>query len=121
MQENRGKEQPDVAAEISYLSPDRGRKSGIQSGAWSHLHYQNETWHVWQHFKDTAWVWPGETHTVYLSFQYPLLQVGRLDVGTTFVLVEGARVVAYGKVTQLLHLAENTEQQRTSPFQEVQE
>lgn len=106
---------PDVAAEVSYLLPNQGgRKSGIPSGAWTHLHYQNETWHVWQHFQHGPWAFPGETQAVHLTFLSPLLQLGRLEVGTTFVLTEGPRVVAYGKVTALLHLAENAEAQRVS-------
>lgn len=101
----------DVEVEVHFLQTHLGGlRHGLQSGHWAHFHYGNENWHVWLFFRDAPWVFPGESQVVFLRFKDPLAHLGRLEVGTPFVLC-GPRPFAYGKVTAALHLERNAEAQ----------
>lgn len=102
----------DVEALVHFLpTSDGGLKNGLQSGAWAHFHFNNENWHVWLHFRDAPWVSPGESQAVYLRFQHPLPQRGRIGAGMPFVLKYAHAPFAYGSVMAILNLENNAQQQ----------
>ncbi len=57
--------------------------------------------------EDVEWVKPGQMVKAYLCFLSPHRQLGKLYPGTEFLFREGARVVAKGKVLEILALEES--------------
>ena len=55
---------------------------------------------------------PGETVLAYVGFLNPTLHLGKLYPGKNFVLREGQRIVARGRVTQVIELEQSARQRR---------
>ena len=104
----------DVEALVWYLSTAQGgRKAFIESGCWGRFHYEGADWEARQYFQDPPFVLPGEHRMVKFSFLSPEEHVGRLVVGTVFLLREGLRVIGYGRVTAILHLDHHAQERMT--------
>lgn len=99
---------PDIEAEIHYLSTANGGRQGyVLSGYRGQFFYDGHDWDARQSFIGKSQVEPGETVTVELTFLSPEEHVGKVVVGTMFLVREGAKTVGYGKVTKLLNLLAN--------------
>jgi translation elongation factor EF-Tu-like GTPase len=103
--------EPDIEAEVTYLSTENGGRQGsISSGYRGQFHYEGHDWDAPQYFVGKDRVEPGESVTVRLYFLSPQAHVGRLEVGTMFLVREGLKTVGYGKVTRLLNLVRHAEE-----------
>jgi translation elongation factor EF-Tu-like GTPase len=99
---------PDIEAEIHYLSTDNGgRKGYVASDYRGQFFYDGHDWDARQYFIGKSQVEPGETVNAQLAFLSPHEHVGKVAVGTMFLVREGAKTVGYGKVTRLLNLLAN--------------
>jgi len=96
---------PDIEAEIAYLSTANGGREGyVASGYRGQFHYNGQDWDAPQFFVDRERVEPGESVVARLWFASPQAHVGNVVPGTVFLIREGLKTVAYGKVTKLLNL-----------------
>ena len=97
----------DAEAVVTYLRPeDGGRSQPAFSSYRPQFHYNGHDWDASHFYPDVESVAPGETARVLLSFLSPASHVGRLRVGSPFLLREGRRIVGYGAITKLLALEE---------------
>lgn len=103
----------DVKAEITLIpTQENGRRMQTCSGWRPQFHYpeqeEYEDWDTVFLTDDTVeWVYPGQTVAAYLSFPSPQHHVGKLYPGKEFLLREGRRVVAKGRVLEVLALEES--------------
>lgn len=99
---------PDIEAEIYFLTTEEGgRKTPAFSGYRPQFYYDGHDWDAVQNYIDVSEVYPGQTVTAHLSFMSPQCHVGKLSLDKEFLVREGQKVVARGKVTKILHLAES--------------
>ena len=105
---------PDLEAEIIFSPTEQGGRSvpGF-SGYRAQFYYDEHDWDAVYEFPDNENVSPGETARVFLRFLSPSGHVGRVHAGMDFHVREGTRVVARGRVTEILKLAESAERVRT--------
>ena len=107
---------PDIEAEITFVPTEQGgRKSLAFSGYRPQFYYDGHDWDAMHEYPDLESVSPGQTVRTLLRFLNPEMQVGRLHPGMKFEIREGARVVAHGKVTKILHLAESAQKVKSRP------
>jgi translation elongation factor EF-Tu-like GTPase len=105
---------PDIEAEITFVPAEEGgRSTPAFSGYRPQFYYDGHDWDADQEYPDVESVLPGETVRALLRFISPDAHLGRLHPGTEFQVREGARIVARGRVTQILHLAESAERARS--------
>lgn len=103
----------DVEAEVIFLPTDAGGRQGPAfSGYRPQFYYDGHDWDAIQTYPDVERVNPGDTVRAYLSFLSPEMHVGKLSVGTMFLLREGHKAVAYGRVTQILELEQSAQRMR---------
>lgn len=96
---------PGIEAELTFLTADEGgRRSPVRSG-YRVVH----DFYGMQPFTDAVHVYPGreevhpgETAIAELTLFAPESHRGRLSPGMLFVVREGARVVARGRILRLL-------------------
>jgi translation elongation factor EF-Tu-like GTPase len=98
---------PDIHAEIVFLSTEEGgRKGPVQSGYFPNhdFHFANGEINGAKHeyFTDEP-VYPGERVEALLQLLGPERQVGRLYAGFEFTVQEGAHIVGYGKIIEVLN------------------
>jgi elongation factor Tu len=99
---------PDVEAEITFVPTEQGgRSTPAFSGYRGQFFYDGHDWDADQEYPDVESVLPGQTVRALLRFASPEMHEGRLRPGTEFQVREGARIVARGKVTKILHLEES--------------
>jgi elongation factor Tu len=104
---------PDIEAEITFASTEQGgRKTPAFSGYRPQFYYDGHDWDADQEYPDVESAAPGQTVRVWLRFLSPDMQVGRVHPGMEFQIREGARVVAHGRVTKILHLEESAQRVR---------
>ena len=104
---------PDIEAEITFVPTEQGgRNTAAFSGYRPHFYYDSHDWDADQEYPDVDSVLPGQTARALLRFLSPEAHLGRVQPGMTFEVREGARVVARGRVTKILHLAESAERNR---------
>ncbi len=95
----------DAEAEITFLPTEHGgRSSPVKSDYRGQFYYDGHDWDAIQRYPDASGVCPGETARAYLTFASPSEHMGRLRPGTVFLIREGNRVVAYGKITRVIEL-----------------
>ena len=100
----------DIKAEITLIpTQEGGRRMQTCSGWRPQFHYhEQEEYEDWDTVFLTdhtvEWVYPGQTVAAYLSFPSPQHHVGKLYPGKEFLLREGRRVVAKGRVLEILAL-----------------
>jgi elongation factor Tu len=106
---------PDIEAEITFVPTEQGgRATPAFSGYRPQFCYDDRDWDADQEYPDVDCVLPGQTVRALLRFLSPDMHIGRLHTGMEFQVREGARVVARGRVTKILHLAESAERVRSS-------
>ena len=99
---------------ITFLRTEEGGKTRpVFSGYRPQFYYDGEDWDAEQVYPGVEQVNPGDTVTARLTFTRPHLHLGRIHVGTEFLIREGSRTVGRGKVTQILHLDRNAARRRT--------
>jgi len=97
--------QPDVEAEVTFLSPEAGGKanavrSGYRPGHQLLENYLTSGHHEYIH-KDE--VWPGETAVAQIWFITPEAYPGCLWIGCEVRVQEGTRLVAHAKITKVFN------------------
>ena len=98
----------DIEAEIHFLPTDRGGKDCVVvSGYRPQFFYRNQDWDAQHTYIDRDQVAPGESTRAYLTFLSPELHVGHVFEGMPFLVREGQRVVAYGRVLRIIDLDES--------------
>ncbi len=96
---------PDIEGEVTYIPTDAGgRESPAFQGYRPQFYYSGRDWDAVQHYPDVDQVNPGETARVCFTFISPDQHFGKIQLGTIFLVREGARTVGYGKVTKILEL-----------------
>lgn len=101
---------PDIEAEITFVPTEQGgRKTPTCSGYRPQFYYNGQDWVVDQEYPDVESVLPGQTVRALLRFLNPDAHVGRVQPGMNFEVREGARVVAHGQITKILHLNESAQ------------
>ncbi|MEO7972158.1 MAG: elongation factor Tu [Thermoanaerobaculia bacterium] len=99
---------PDAEAEVTFLSSgEGGRRSPARSNYRPQFHYEGHDWDAVHEYPDVDSVNPGETARVLLRFLTPEEHLGRVVPGLEFSIREGARIVARGRITKILALAES--------------
>jgi translation elongation factor EF-Tu-like GTPase len=98
----------DIEAEITFVPADQGgRSTPAFSGYRPQFYYDDHDWDADQEYPDVESVLPGQTVRALLRFASPDAHVGRVHPGMEFQVREGARIVARGRVTKILHLEES--------------
>jgi translation elongation factor EF-Tu-like GTPase len=99
----------DLEAEITFLTTEEGgRKTPAFSGYRAQFYVDGQDFVVVHEFFDVVEpVYPGQTVKAYLAFTYPEYLVKVLHPGKEFLIREGQRVVARGRVTKILGLEES--------------
>lgn len=98
----------DIEVVMTFLrTEDGGRKSPVRSGYRPQFHYHGDDCDAIHTYIGVEQVNPGDTVTAQLRFLRPQVHVGRIAVGMEFLIREGNRTVATGKVTKILGLEEN--------------
>ena len=101
---------PDIEAEITFVPTEQGgRSKPAFSGYRPQFYYDEHDWDADQEYPDVESVLPGQTVRALLRFASPDAHVGRVHPGMEFQVREGARLVARGRVTKILHLDESAE------------
>ena len=106
----------DVEVSIRFLKPDEGgRKTPVCNGYRGQFHYagQKEAWDAPHEYPDSEWVELGQTTRAYLAFLSPERHVEKIQVGTSFEVREGSRLVGVGKVTEIIDLLESAAKSRS--------
>ncbi len=98
----------DIEAVMTFLRTEEGgRKSPVFSGYRPQFHYQHDEGDASHTYVGVEQVNPGDTVTAQLKFYRPQNHDGKIAVGMEFLIREGNRTVATGRVTKILHLEEN--------------
>jgi elongation factor Tu len=98
----------DIEVEITFLTPeDGGRHTPARQGYRPQFYYDGHDWDAAHTYIGTEEVQPGQTVRAYLSFLSPHMQVGRNYPGLEFLIREGSRTVARGRVLQVLDLEQS--------------
>ena len=93
---------PHIAAEIYYLTAkEGGRNSPVYSGYRGQFHIRNSDWDAVQEFIDKQTCQPGETVNAYLRFAN-VHNIIPMATGTTFQIREGATVIGWGIITEII-------------------
>ena len=108
LMERRSTWPPDIEAEISFLLPeDGGRSAPALSGYRPQFFYSGRDWDAVQEYPDVSHANPGDTVRTHLWFLSPEEHVGKLRLGTAFLIREGRRVVGYGSVSRIINLEQS--------------
>jgi translation elongation factor EF-Tu-like GTPase len=100
--------EPDVEAEITFLRTEEGgRQDYVSTGYHPQFYYEGEDHVAVQEFTDKENIYCGDTVTAHLNFLHSELLFNRVQVGDSFKIREGKRVIAHGKITCILNLLEN--------------
>jgi translation elongation factor EF-Tu-like GTPase len=100
-------DQPDIEAEITFVPTEQGgRSQPAFSGYRPQFYYDGMDWDAVQQYPDVEKVLPGQTVRALLSFSRPQMHFGRVIEGMEFLVREGQRTVARGRVTKILGLAD---------------
>jgi translation elongation factor EF-Tu-like GTPase len=103
----------DAEATVSFLATaDGGGSRPKLSGYRPQFHYAGADWVVSTTFPDVTQVNPGDTVRVLLSFLNPEHHLGKVVVGTPFLIREGRMIVAYGSITKILELEASARRMR---------
>jgi len=98
----------DIEAELIFLPTEAGgRKGPAFSGYRPQFFYDGQDWDAIQVYPDVERVNPGDTVRAYFAFLRPEMHLGKIMPGKLFLIREGNRVVAYGRVTRLIELEES--------------
>lgn len=84
-----------------------GRSTPALSGYRPQFYYHGHDWDAEQQYPDVKQVNPGDTVRVIFTFLSPEEHWGKIEIGMPFLIREGARTVAYGKVIQIFDTLEH--------------
>jgi len=105
----------DVEVEITYLPTEHGGPScPLVSGYRPQFYYDGHDWVAQHSYIDREQVQPGDTVRAYLTFLSPQDHVGRLEIGTPFLIREGQRTVGYGRVLRIVDLEQSARRARAA-------
>jgi translation elongation factor EF-Tu-like GTPase len=105
----------DIEAEVTFIPTSAGgRKGPAFSGYRPQFFYDGHDWDAVQFYPEVEQANPGDTVTVYFSFLSPQMHVGKVVPGKVFLIREGSKVVAYGRVTKVLDLEQSALRARES-------
>lgn len=96
----------DIEAEIVFLPANQGGRSIAVCSGYRPLHdfrHPEGLFDAIHEYPDASWVLPGETVRAVLWFVRPEHLAGRIQVGVTFTVQEGARVVGNGRATRVMN------------------
>ena len=79
-----------------------GRRNPAFSGYRPQFHYDGRDWDAEHDYVGVERVEPGDTVTALLRFFNPQIHVGKLSDGMEFLIREGSRTVANGRVIRIL-------------------
>ena len=103
----------DIEAEITFVTTEAGgRKTPAFSGYRPQFYCDGYDYDAEQTYPDVAQVNPGDTVRAFLRFAAPDLLENKIVEGKVFLIREGSRTVAFGKVTQILKLVQSAQKQR---------
>ena len=103
----------DLEVDVIFLPASAGgRQSPVSSGYRPQFHYDGNDWDAVQTYPEVEQVNPGDAVRAFLTFANPEMHVGKIGVGTMFLLREGHRTVGYGRVRQVLELEQSAERLR---------
>jgi translation elongation factor EF-Tu-like GTPase len=104
----------DIEVEMTFLTPEEGgRRTPAFSGYRPQFYFDGIDTDALHTYIGTEQVLPGQTVRAYLSFFAPDRQVGRVHTGLEFLIREGSRTVARGRVLQVLELEQSAERVRS--------
>ena len=109
----------DVEALITFLTPEEsGRNTPCRTGYSVQFFLDQQDWEADFAFPDREEVYPGEIVTAQIGFLRPEIHVklGNIKVGKEFLLREGSRVVARGRITRILDLAANAKKAEAGSY-----
>jgi elongation factor Tu len=105
---------PDIEAEITFVpTAEGGRRTSVLSGYRPQFFFDGFDFDADHEYPDVESVAPGQTARAYLRFFSPDYILGKISAGSEFVIREGHRVVAHGRVIKILHLAESAARRRS--------
>jgi translation elongation factor EF-Tu-like GTPase len=106
---------PDVEAEITFVpTVEGGSKTAALSGYRPQFYFGGFDYDADQEYPDVESVAPGQTARAYLRFLNPDYIAGQVFSGMEFQVREGARVVARGRITKIMHLEESAQRVRST-------
>lgn len=92
---------------VEFLTTEAGGRNKLAfSGYRPQFYYAGHDWDANQEYPDVKQVNPGDTVRTIFTFLSPSEHWGKVEVGIPFLIREGTRTVAYGKVTEILELLE---------------
>ncbi len=96
----------DIEVELHFLPAGSGGKTNpVASGYRPQFFYRGQDWDAHHTYIERDEVWPGESARAYLTFLSPELHLGHISPGMPFLIREGQKVVAYGRVLSVIDLA----------------
>jgi len=94
---------PEFEAETYYFTENEGgRKTPVHSGYRGQFYYNNKNWDAPQEFIDKEVCDLGESIIVKMQTLSPAFHIGKLSIGQTFEIREGAKTIGKGKITKIL-------------------
>jgi hypothetical protein len=100
----------DIEVEMTFLTPEEGgRHTPARQGYRPQFYYDGHDSDAAHTYVGTDEVLPGQTVRAYLTFLSPDRQVGRIRPGLEFLIREGSRTVARGRVLQVLKLEQSAQ------------
>ena len=104
----------DIEVEMTFLTPEEGgRRTPAFSGYRPQCYYDGIDCDAQHTYIGTEQVLPGQTVRAYLAFFAPHLHASRIHPGLEFLIREGSRTVARGRVLQILELEQSAERARS--------
>lgn len=98
----------DIEAEIYFLKTEEGgRKTPAKNNYRPQFFYNGHDWDAPHFYPDVEEVYPGETVRAYLGFLSPKEHFGKIYVGMEFLVREGSKTVAKGRVTKIIELEQS--------------
>jgi translation elongation factor EF-Tu-like GTPase len=97
--------QPDVEAEVTFLSAESGGKLNAVKSGYHPMHQVLEDYITSGHheYLDKNEVWPGETAVTQIWFITPEAYPGSLWIGRKVRVQEGSRLVGDAKITKIFN------------------
>ncbi|MCD8044703.1 MAG: hypothetical protein LUH10_16845 [Tannerellaceae bacterium] len=94
--------EPDIKAEIYYLSTEEGgRKGFVSNGYRGQFYYDGRDWDAPQTFINKEICYPGETVQCYLTLLNRVSHIGKFYPGKEFEIREGAKTVGKGNILEV--------------------
>jgi translation elongation factor EF-Tu-like GTPase len=94
----------DIEVELTFLRTEEGgRAHPARNGYRPQFFYEGYDWDAEHEYIGVEMVYPGQTVRAYLSFLSPHLVSG-IESGEGFLIREGTRTIARGKILRILDL-----------------